>query len=62
MIAQLCGPAIITFVDGGTHQLEHRIGAAHGLDVVLSRFNGGQWVEVGRIAVVEAQVALIHRA
>ncbi|MNZ57850.1 hypothetical protein D3C78_758400 [compost metagenome] len=62
VVAQLHGPAVVALVDGGAHLLEHRVGAAHGLDVALAGLHRRERVEVGRIAVVEAQVALVDRA
>ncbi|MNG23821.1 hypothetical protein D3C84_1084730 [compost metagenome] len=62
LVAQLRSPTVLTLVQRGLHFTQHRLAAAHGLDGHARAFNRRQRVEVGRVAIVETHVALVHGA
>ncbi|MNE95774.1 hypothetical protein D3C80_1939090 [compost metagenome] len=61
LVAQLRGPAVIALGHGLAHFANHGRATADGLDIMLGGFHRRQRVEVGRVAVIEAHVALVHR-
>ena len=61
MVEQFRRPSVITLVEGPLCFGVHLVGAAHRGDVTLPALLRRVRVEVGRVAVVPADVALIHR-
>ena len=61
MVEQFRRPSVITLVEGPLCFDVHLVGAAHRGDVTLPALLRRVRVEVGRVAVVPADVALIHR-
>ncbi|MNN92133.1 hypothetical protein D3C81_2103690 [compost metagenome] len=59
MLEHLRRPAVVALGDRFLGLGQDCIGTAHEFDVLLARFGRWQWEQVGRVAVIPAQVALV---